>query len=106
MKIPPSTIQVAQTGIARLMIRKVTIAISNSAVITQHAASLRYQDFGSMQISGSRAGQQLLVGHAGPKEITQAAAQGVVGQRPHGRAGCLRTLRRARRDAPYLARLS
>ena len=49
------------------------------AGILHHAAGLRQQNCRFLQVVRGRVPQQLLVGHAGPQEVAQAARQGVAG---------------------------
>jgi hypothetical protein len=51
------------------------------AVVFQHAARLRQQHVGPLQIARRGVRQQFLVGHAGPQEITQPAGQFVPAER-------------------------
>ena len=55
------------------------------AVVAQHPPGLGDEHLGPVQVAGGGAGQQLLVGHARPEEVAQAAGQGVVRQRPDAR---------------------
>ena len=48
-------------------------------VLAQSAAGLREQDIRTVQIAGRSVAHQLIVWHAGPEKITQAAGQGVGG---------------------------
>src|ERR1035441_7439474 len=57
------------------------------ALVFHHPAGLRDQDVRPLQIARRRVRQQLLVGHAGPKEITEPAGESVPGERTHGWRG-------------------
>ena len=50
------------------------------AVVFQHAASLREQDDGILQIAGCGVLQQFLVRHAAPEEVAETAGEGVAGK--------------------------
>ena len=41
----------------------------------QHPPGLRHQNHGLMQIAGNCMAHELVIRHAGPKEVTQAACQ-------------------------------
>ena len=51
------------------------------AVVAQHPPGLGDEHLGAVQVAGGGPGEQLVVGHARPEEVAQAAGQGVVRQR-------------------------